>query len=101
MVKCEYIRRRKKASLCSNDDFIMKSLEGKIEFEKIKAIIADKMDLDPDTITEQSSFKDLEMDSLDMVEIVMDMEDEFDITIETSEGLETIADLIELIRSQK
>lgn len=72
-----------------------------MEFEKIKAIIADKMDLDPDTITEQSSFKDLEMDSLDMVEIVMDMEDEFDITIETSEGLETIADLIELIRSQK
>ena len=72
-----------------------------MEFEKIKAIIADKMDLDPDTITEQSSFKDLEMDSLDMVEIVMDMEDEFDITIETSEGLETIAELIELIRSQK
>ena len=71
-----------------------------MEFEKIKAIIADKMDLDPDTITEQSSFKDLEMDSLDMVEIVMDVEDEFDITIETSAGLETIADLIELIRSQ-
>ncbi|MEY8382832.1 acyl carrier protein [Christensenellaceae bacterium 44-20] len=71
-----------------------------MEFEKIKAIIADKMDLDPDTITEQSSFKDLEMDSLDMVEIVMDVEDEFDLTIETSEGLETIADLIELIRSQ-
>ena len=71
-----------------------------MEFEKIKAIIADEMDLDPDTITEQSSFKDLEMDSLDMVEIVMDVEDEFDITIETSEGLETIADLIELIRSQ-
>ncbi len=71
-----------------------------MEFEKIKAIIADKMDLDPNTITEQSSFKDLEMDSLDMVEIVMDVEDEFDITIETSEGLETIADLIALIRSQ-
>ena len=72
-----------------------------MEFEKIKAIIADKMDLDPEKITEQSSFKDLEMDSLDKVEIVMDVEDEFDITIETSEGLETIADLIALIRSQK
>ena len=72
-----------------------------MEFENIKAIIADKMDLDPEKITEQSSFKDLEMDSLDMVEIVMDVEDEFDITIETSEGLETIADLIALIRSQK
>ena len=72
-----------------------------MEFEKLKAIIADKMDLDPEKITEQSSFKDLEMDSLDMVEIVMDVEDEFDITIETSEGLETIADLIALIRSQK
>ena len=102
MVKCEYVRRGKKAALCSNDDFIMQSLGGiKMEFEKIKAIIVDKMDLDPDKITEQSSFKDLEMDSLDMVELVMDMEDEFDITIETSEGLETIADLIELIRSQK
>ncbi len=71
-----------------------------MEFEKIKTIIADKMDLDPEKITEQSSFKDLEMDSLDMVEIVMDVEDEFDVTIETSEGLETIADLIALIRSQ-
>ena len=49
MVKCE-----------CNHHFIMKAFgRKKMEFEKIKAIIADKMDLDPDTITEQSSFKDL------------------------------------------
>ncbi len=72
-----------------------------MEFEKIKAIIADKMDIDPSTITEESSFEDLKMDSLDMVEIVMDVEDEFDISIETSEGIKTIADLIALIKSQE
>lgn len=72
-----------------------------MEFEKIKAIIADKMDIDPSTITEGSSFEDLKMDSLDMVEIVMDVEDEFDISIETSEGIKTIADLIALIKSQE
>ena len=75
--------------------------EVQMELEKIRAMIADKMDIDPSTVTEESTFEELKLDSLDLVEIVMDVEDEFDICIETSEGLKTIGDLIALIRSQE
>ena len=75
--------------------------EVQMELEKIRAMIADKIDIDPSTITEESTFEELKMDSLDLVEIVMDVEDEFDICIETSDGLNTIGDLIALIRSQE
>ncbi len=75
--------------------------EVQMELEKIRAMIADKMDIDPSTVTEESTFEELKLDSLDLVEIVMDVEDEFDICIETSDGLNTIGDLIALIRSQE
>ena len=75
--------------------------EVQMELEKIRAMIADKMDIDPSTITEESTFEELKLDSLDLVEIVMDVEDEFDICIETSDCLNTIGDLIALIRSQE
>ena len=75
--------------------------EVQMELEKIRAMIADKMDIDPSTITEESTFEELKLDSLDLVEIVMDVEDEFDICIETSDGLNTIGELIALIRSQE
>jgi acyl carrier protein len=71
-----------------------------MELEKIKAIIAEKMDIDSSEITEDSSFEDLEIDSLDMVEIVMDIEEAFDISIDAGEDLHTVGDLVELIRSK-
>ncbi len=72
-----------------------------MELEKIKEIIAEKMDIDTDEITEESSFESLEIDSLDMVEIVMDLEEAFDISIETNENLKTIGDLVEYIKNAK
>ena len=72
-----------------------------MELEKIKEIIAEKMDIDTDEITVESSFESLEIDSLDMVEIVMDLEEAFDISIETNENLKTIGDLVEYIRNAK
>lgn len=71
-----------------------------MELEKIRAIIAEKMDIDPSEITEDSSFEDMEIDSLDMVEIVMDIEEAFDISIDAGEELHTVGDLVELIRSK-
>ncbi len=53
-------------------------------FEKIRAIIADQLDIDPESVTLETNLqKDLEADSLDAVEIVMAIEDEF--SIETPE----------------
>ena len=72
-----------------------------MEFEKIRDIIAEKMDMDPADITMESSFEDMEIDSLDMVEIVMDIEEDFDISIETGDGLKTVADLVDYIKNNK
>ena len=70
-------------------------------YEKICEIIADKMDIDASDIAMESSFESLKIDSLDIVEIVMDIEEEFDISIEEAENLKTVADLVNFIEENK
>lgn len=70
-------------------------------FEKVKAIVADQLEIeDPDTITADSSFaNDLGADSLDTVELVMALEEEFDIEIpdEEAEQIDTVGKAVENI----
>ena len=70
-------------------------------YEKITEIISGKMDIDKKDISMESTFENLKIDSLDMVEIVMDIEEEFDISIEDSENLKTVADLVKFIENNK
>lgn len=70
-------------------------------FEKVRDIIAEKMDIDKTQILTDSSFESLKIDSLDMVEIVMDIEEAFNISIEKGEGLKTMKDLVEFVDSLK
>ena len=67
-------------------------------FEKLKAVIEEKLNAEGTQITEATSFKeDLEADSLDLFELVMALEDEFDVEIpsEDLEKLLTVGDVIE------
>lgn len=66
-------------------------------YDKIVEIISDKMDIDPADIAMESTFESLSIDSLDMVEIVMDLEAAFDTEIADTEELKTIADLVNYI----
>lgn len=66
-------------------------------YDKIVEIISDKMDIDPGDITMDSTFESLSIDSLDMIEIVMDLESAFDTEIAETEDLKTIADLVNFI----
>lgn len=71
-------------------------------FNSIKQMIVDQLGVDEDTITEDSSFvDDLNADSLDMVELVMAMEQEFDISVpdEVAEKVGTVGDAVEFIKS--
>lgn len=64
---------------------------------KIRAIIVDKLGVDEDSITDDSSFtNDLGADSLDTVELIMEFEKEFDLTIpdEDAEKIATVGDAI-------
>ena len=69
--------------------------------EKVKAIIADVLDMDAADVTEDKTFKDdLGADSLDQLQIVMDMEDAFDIEIpeEAAMDIQTVGDAIEQLQ---
>ncbi len=71
-------------------------------FEKIKKIVADQLGADEDEITMDSTFiEDLGADSLDVVELVMAMEDEFDMEIDEdeAENISTVGDVVEYIKA--
>ncbi len=68
--------------------------------KKIKAIVADKLSIGEDQVTEEASFiDDLGADSLDTVELVMALEDEFDLDIpdEDAEKMTTVGKAIDYV----
>ncbi len=70
-------------------------------FEKVKAIIVDQLQVTEGTVTEEASFiDDLGADSLDLVELIMALEEEFDIEIPDSdaEKVVTVADVVNYIK---
>ena len=69
-------------------------------FEKIAAIIGEKLDLAPDKVKPESSFTDMEADSLYMVEIMLAIEESFDITIDDASNMETVADLVKYVEEK-
>lgn len=73
-------------------------------FEEIRKIVAENLSVEEDTITMETSFKeDLEADSLDLFEMVMALEEAYEIEIpsEDLEQLLNIADVISYIESHK
>ena len=73
-----------------------------MEFEKIKKIIAEVLNVDEEEITMDTTFvDDLGADSLDVFQIIMGVEEEFDIEIspEEAERISTVAEAVELVRN--
>lgn len=71
-------------------------------FEKIRAIIADKLSISEDDITMDSTFlEDLNADSLDLVELMMTLEDELDTEIpdEETEKFSTVGDVVNYLKA--
>ena len=73
-----------------------------MEFEKIKAIIAEVLNVDENEITMEATFTDdLGADSLDVFQIIMVIEEEFDIEIptEVAEKIASVGDAVEAIKN--
>ncbi len=73
-----------------------------MEFEKLKKVISEVLNVDPDEITLETTFMDdLGADSLDVFQIIMGIEEEFDIEIpaEKAEKISTVEEAVELIKS--
>ncbi len=74
-----------------------------MEFEKLKKVIAEVLSVDPDEITLETTFTDdLGADSLDIFQIIMGLEEEFDIEIapEKAENVKTVEEALELIKNE-
>jgi acyl carrier protein len=72
--------------------------------EKVKKIIIDKLGVDESEVTNEASFtNDLGADSLDTVELIMEFEREFDLSIpdEEAENIQTVGAAIDYLESQK
>ncbi len=75
----------------------------KMEFEKLVSIISEFTNVDESQITKDTKFvDDLNVDSLDLVQIIMALEEEFDIEIDNdqAENIVTVNDAIEAINSR-
>ena len=73
-----------------------------MEFEKLQSIIAEVLNVEPEEITMDTTFvEDLGADSLDIFQIIMGIEEEFDIEIpaETAEQVTTVEDAVEMIKN--
>jgi len=72
-------------------------------FEKVKAVIVDKLSVEPEKVTLEARFiEDLGADSLDTVELIMGLEDEFGLEIsdEDAEKIRTVKDAVAYIQSK-
>jgi acyl carrier protein len=72
-------------------------------FEKVKSIVVEQLGVEEDDVAMATSFQDLEADSLDIVELVMALEEEFDLEIsdEDAEKITTVGAAVEYINERK
>ncbi len=72
--------------------------------DRVKSIVVDKLGVEPEKVTETAAFTtDLSADSLDTVELIMDFEKEFGITIpdDEAEKIKTVGDAINFVEAHK
>lgn len=65
--------------------------------EKVTKVLKEYKGNDDLVITEQTTFSELELDSLDTVELIMNLEEEFGVTIEMNEAIKSVGDLISIL----
>ena len=68
-------------------------------FDTVKTITVDELDVDEDRVTMNARIKDdLDADSLDVFEIMNELEDKFEIELDADEGIETISDVVDFVK---
>lgn len=69
-------------------------------FEKIKEIIVEQLGLNEDDVKVETTFEELGVDSLDLFQIIIELEESFNIQIEDAENLKTISDAVKYIENK-
>lgn len=69
-------------------------------FEKIKRIMAEQLGLDENDITMDTSFEELGVDSLDLFQIIIEIEEEFGVQIEDAESIKTVGEAVKFVEDK-
>ena len=69
-------------------------------FEKVQENIVEELGKDAEEVKVETTFDELDADSLDVFQVISEIEDEFDIQIETEEGLNTVGDLVAYVEEK-
>ena len=99
----EKILKSEDCGYIENYDFIsydLLMLFASYKAEKVKSLLADHLEIEESEIKESTTFDDLGIDSLDTVEIMMEMEDEFGIEIKPAEVGKSVKELVDYIDSK-
>lgn len=72
-----------------------------VVFEKVQEIIVEELGKETDEVKLETTFDELDADSLDVFQVISEIEDEFDIQIETEEGLNTVGDLVAYVEEKQ
>ncbi len=67
--------------------------------DAIKEILEETLDINPDDVTNEATFDELGIDSLDMAELICEIEEKLDIDFGEPEGIQTVEELVEYIDS--
>ena len=68
-------------------------------FERVVKVLVEAKDCDEAAVKMESTWAELELDSLDTVELVMNLEDEFGVQLEMNESLKTVSDVVAAIEA--
>lgn len=81
---------------------IMEEYKIMTTFEKIQELITEQLDLEAGEVKATTNIReDIDADSLDLFQIINDIEDEFDIEIEDEEKINTVQDLVDYVEANK
>ncbi|MDG3131562.1 acyl carrier protein [Streptococcus suis] len=69
-------------------------------FEKVQEIIVEELGKDAEEVTLTTTFEDLDADSLDLFQVISEIEDAFDIQIDAEDGLATVGDLVAYVEEK-
>ena len=70
-------------------------------FEKVQDIIADELGKEKDEIQLDTTFESLDADSLDLFQIINDIEDEFDVEVDTDMDMKVVSDLVKYVEENQ
>ena len=69
-------------------------------FEEIKKVICEQLEVEPEEVTMDSTFEDLGADSLDLFQVVIEIEERYGIQLEEAESIKSVRDAVEYVEKK-